>query len=114
MKKRQRVKIPWSQLYHILVTDDQWKIIPKDIPNEFQFFGTVVSWGNKKSSWNVNWDVLPESDNVIYNISRSKLTVMADGEEENALPDNAKLDDIAMADDEGESPTKEKEPRNQS
>jgi hypothetical protein len=39
---------------------------------------------------------------------------MADGEEENALPDDAKLDDIAMADDEGESPTKEKEPRNQS
>jgi hypothetical protein len=97
-------------LYHILVTDDQQKIIPKDIPNKFQFFGTVVSQGKNKSSWNVKWDVLPESDNVIDNITRSKLTVMADGEEENALPDDAKLDDVAMADDEYESPTKKKEP----
>lgn len=110
IKIRRRVKIPRSQLYHILVTDEQRKMIPKDIPNKFNFFGTVVSRGKNKSSWNVKWDVLPESDNIINNISRSKLTVVADGEEEKALPDDAKLDDLTMEDDEGKSPTKVKEP----
>jgi hypothetical protein len=110
IKIRRSVKIPRSQLYHILLTDDQWKMIPKDIPNKFQFFGIIVSGGKNKSSWNVKWDVLPKSNNIIYNIMRSKLTVVADGEGENALPDDAQLDDIAIADDECESPTKEKEP----
>jgi hypothetical protein len=40
----------------------------------------------------------------------SFLMVVADGEEEKALPDDAKLDDVAMEDDKGESPTKVKEP----
>jgi len=93
--------IPRSQLYHILVMDEQCKMIPKDIPNKFNFFGTVVSHGKNKSSWNVKWDFLPESDNIINNISRSKLTVVVDGEEEKAPPDDAKLDDLTMEDDEG-------------
>jgi len=49
-------------------------------------------------------------DNIINNISRSKLTVVADGEEEKALPDDAKLDGLTMEDDKGKSPTKVKEP----
>jgi len=110
IKIRRRVKIPRSQLYHILVTDEQRKMIPKNIPNKFFFFGTVVSHGKNKSSWNVKWDVLPESDNIIQNITRSKLIVVADGEEEKAITDDAKLDDVAMVDDEVESPEKEKAP----
>jgi hypothetical protein len=35
---------------------------------------------------------------------------MADGEEEKAVTDDTKLDDVAMADDEFEAPQKEKEP----
>jgi hypothetical protein len=31
---RRRVNISWSRLYHILSTDEQCKIIPKDIPNK--------------------------------------------------------------------------------
>jgi hypothetical protein len=69
IKIRRTVKIPHSQLYHILTTDEQHKMILKDIPNTFPFFGTVVSHGKNKSSWNAKWDVLSESDNVIHNIS---------------------------------------------
>jgi hypothetical protein len=54
IKIRRRVKIHHSQLYHILIADEQCKMIPKDIPNMFLFFRTVVSHGKKKSSWSVN------------------------------------------------------------
>ncbi len=81
---------------------------PKEIPNKFFFFGTVVLRGKNKSSCNVKWDVLPKSDNFIQNITRSKLIVVADGEEEKAITDDAKLDDVVMVDDEGESPQKKK------
>jgi len=76
------------QLYHMLVTDEQWQKIPKEIPNKYNFFGTVVSWGKNKSSWNVKWDVLPVNDNMINNISRLKPTIVEDGEEEKPINDN--------------------------
>jgi hypothetical protein len=50
---RGSIKIPCSQLYHILTTEAQCKMIPKDIPNKFCFFGMVVSRGKNKGSWNV-------------------------------------------------------------
>jgi hypothetical protein len=37
----------------MLVTDEQRQKIPKEIPNKYNFFGTIVSWGKNKSSWNV-------------------------------------------------------------
>jgi hypothetical protein len=95
IKIRTRVKIPRFQLFHILESDEQRSSIPKDIPNKYMFFGTVVSRGKGKSSWNVKFDVLPIHQNIVHNITRTKLTVVDDGEEEKALQDNEQLDEVA-------------------
>jgi hypothetical protein len=73
---KRRVKMSRSQLYHISISDEQRGMIPKDVPNKYHFFGTVVSRGKKKSSWNVKFDILPSDDNVIQNISQAKLIVV--------------------------------------
>jgi hypothetical protein len=109
IKIRRRVKMGRFQLYHILTSDEQRKMIPKDIPNKHNFFGTVVSRGNNKSSWNVRFDILPLDQNVIQNISRTKLTVVNDGEEEKPYDDTDKLDEVAINSDVDESsPVKKK------
>jgi len=41
------------------VTDEPRKKIPKEIPNKYNFFGTVTSRGKNKGSWNIKWGVLP-------------------------------------------------------
>jgi hypothetical protein len=92
-KIRKRVKITHSQLYHILVSNDQQNAIPKNLQNKFLFFGTVISIGKGKSTWNVKLDILPTNNNVVNNITRTKLTVVEDGEEEKGIPDDALLDD---------------------
>ena len=103
-----RIKIPQSQLFHILQTNDPRASIPKNVPYKYMFFGTVILRCKGKSTWNVKWDVLPLINNVINNITRTKFTVVEDGEEEKGLPDNVQLDEVALDSDEGEgSPKKE-------
>ena len=85
---RRRVSMQRFQLYHILSNDKQRACIPKGVPNNYSFFGTVVSRGNGRSNWNVRFDVLPCDGNVVANISRGKLAVVQPGEEE--LPLNAR------------------------
>jgi len=99
IKLQRGVKMIHFQLYHMLVTDEQLHKTPKEIPNKYNFFGTVVSRGKNKSSWNVKWEVLPVNDNVINNISRSKLTVVIDGEEERPINDNERLDEVEVISD---------------
>ncbi len=41
IKVRRRVKISRFQLYHLLVTDEQRKKIPKDIPNKYNFLALL-------------------------------------------------------------------------
>jgi hypothetical protein len=82
---RKRVKIPCFQLYHILKTDHQRSSIPKTVPNNFMFFGTVTARGRVKNTWNVRFDVLPQEESVVENISRTRLTVVVPGEEEQPL-----------------------------
>jgi hypothetical protein len=99
IKVQRRLKMSRFQLYHMLVTDEQRHKIPKDIPNKYNFISTVVSQGKNKSSWNVKWDVLPVNNNVINNISRSKLTIVEDGEEEKPINDNEWLDEVEIISD---------------
>ena len=94
IKVRKRVKIPRFQFFHILETDEQRATIPKDIPNKYMFFGTVVARGRSKNTWNVKWDILPVNQNIVKNITRTKLSVVEDGEEEKAIPDGTHLDDL--------------------
>ena len=82
---RKRVKMCRFQLFHCLSTDQQRACIPKNVPNNYTFFGTVFSRGTGKSSWNVKFDVLPADDNVVSNITRGKLEVVQPGEEEQPL-----------------------------
>jgi hypothetical protein len=49
---RRRVSMQRFQLYHILSNDKQCACIPKGVPNNYSFFGTVVSRGNGRSNWN--------------------------------------------------------------
>jgi hypothetical protein len=103
---RRTVKIKRSQLYHLLTTDTQRTCIPKDIPNEFCFFGTVTVRGAVKGAWSGKFDVLPINQNVIENISRVKLHVLEPGEEEVAQThknqvaesESSSSDDSQMAD----------------
>ncbi len=96
--------MPRSGLYHILETDEQQGCIPKSLPNNFNFFGTVVASGAGKSTWNVKFDVLPSHDNVICNITRTKLTVVGADEEEQPLSqrDQDKMDSLSQVEDEVE------------
>jgi hypothetical protein len=89
-----RVKIPRFQLFHILETDEQRQSLPKDAPNKYMFFGTAISRGKGKNTWNVKWDTLPVQSNVIKNITCTKLTVIEEGEEEKAVPDDAQPDEM--------------------
>jgi len=69
---KKHVKIQWAQLFHILKNDSQQASIPKSVPNNFYYFGTVTAHGKNKSSWNVRFDVLPFDDNVVENIACTK------------------------------------------
>ena len=99
------MKIPRFQLFHILESDEQRAVIPKDIPNKHMFFGTVVARGRSKNSWNVKWDILPVNNNIIQNITRTKLAVVEDGEEEKAIPDGTLLDDLVYDSDKDPEPS---------
>jgi len=77
-----------------LESDEQRDIIPKDIPNKYMFFDTVVACGKSKNYRNVKWDILPVNNNIIQNITRTKLTVVEDGEEEKAIADGILLDEV--------------------
>jgi hypothetical protein len=41
---------------------------------------------------NFKWDIRPTNNNVVNNITRTKLTVVEDGEKEKGIPDDALLD----------------------
>ncbi len=85
---RRRVSIQRFQMYHILSNDKQRSCIPMKLPNNHNFFDTVVSQGSGRSSWNVCFDLLPCNENIVSNISRGKLAVVQPGEEE--VPLNAR------------------------
>ena len=64
-----------------------------------------MSRGKGKSSWNVKFDVLPVNQNVVQNITRTKLIVVEDNEEEKALEPDDLLDEVEYISD-NESPAK--------
>jgi hypothetical protein len=82
-----RVKIECSNLYHILKTSEQCQCLPHGIASNYCYFGTVVAGGGVKTAkkgWDVMFDVLPAGDNIVGNVTQSKLTVLAPGDEESA------------------------------
>jgi hypothetical protein len=80
-----RVKIECSNLYHILKTSQQCQCLPHGIASNYCYFGTVVAGGGGKTAkkgWDVMFDVLPADDNIVGNITQSKLTVLAPSSDE--------------------------------
>ncbi len=65
--------------------DRQRSCIPKNLPNNYNFIGTVV-----------RFDVLPCDENIVGNISRGKLAVVQPGDEEVPLNvrDQARFDEL--------------------
>jgi hypothetical protein len=81
------VKIEHSNLYHILKISQQCQCLPHGVASNYCSFGTVVAGGGVKTSkkgWDVMFDVLPADDNIVGNVTCSKLTVLATGNEESA------------------------------
>ena len=104
---KKRVKIALFQLYHILECVAQHDCIPKNVPNKHMFFGTVVAGGKSKNTWNVKWNILPQNNNILRNITRTNLTIVKDGEEEKAIQDGMLLDIVEYDsdnDENGDSP----------
>jgi hypothetical protein len=66
---------------------EQCQCLPHGIASNYCYFGTVVASGDVKTAkkgWDVMFDVLPAGDNIVGNITQSKLTVLAPGDEESA------------------------------
>ena len=83
------MKIERRNLYHILSTDSQRACLPHGVSADYLYFGTVVSGRGTKTirkGWDVKFDVLPMEENIIKNITRSKLSVLAPFDEEIATP----------------------------
>jgi hypothetical protein len=62
-----------------------------------------------KNSWNVKKEIQPVDNNVVKNITQTKLTVIKEGDEEKAIPDNVQLAEVEYVsdqDDAGNSPQK--------
>jgi hypothetical protein len=107
IKIKKRVKIAHFQLYHILECNAQRDCIPKNVPNKHMFFGTVVAGSKSKNTWNVKWNILPQNNNILRNITRTNLTIVKDGEEEKAIQDGMLLDIVEYDsdnDENGDSP----------
>jgi hypothetical protein len=76
-------------LYHILATQLQRDCLPYGVSSDFNYFGTIVSGGGSKTAkkgWDICFDVLPAKENIVSNITRSKLILVAPGEDETATP----------------------------
>ncbi len=74
------VKIESSNLYHILKTSEQCQCLPHGVSLDYCYFGTVVAGGGVKTAkkgWDVMFDVFPANNNIVGNITQSKLTVLA-------------------------------------
>lgn len=106
-----RVKIERRNLYHILSTDSQRACLPHGVSADYLYFGTVVSGGGTKTirkGWDVKFDVLPMEENIIKNITRSKLSVLAPFDEEIATPVIDQADQLEQICGEKDSTSKDK------
>jgi hypothetical protein len=81
MKHGVRIKIQRKRLYPICATDDQRDALPTDDPDCAFYYGTVMA-GTSQKGYTVQFDVLPEMNNVIEKVRRALLFVLVDGEDE--------------------------------
>jgi hypothetical protein len=81
IKKGVRVNITWASIYHISSLDQQAKL-PMTSGNTYNVYGTVSHGASGKRGWDVQFDVFPLDNNTVKIITREKLVVLEEGEEE--------------------------------
>ena len=93
-----RVKVRRSDLYHKLEVD-QKAVIPKNIPNNQNFFGNITG-GNSKDGWIVSFDILPSANKTVRLSSSSRdriyllkeyYQIRCDGKPNKSFPDALKV-----------------------
>ena len=75
------MKIQQKRLYPICATDDQHNTLPTEDPNCTFYYGMVLGNTSQKG-YNVQFDILPESNNTIERVRRLLLFVLEEGKDE--------------------------------
>jgi hypothetical protein len=94
------VKVTHGDIFHVL-SPNQQRFIPQDIGNSPPLFGKVIGGGWNKSAkkgWEIELDILPCDDNKVLNVSQSKLSVLAPGEDEDM--ESEKMQQLTAEEDE--------------
>eukprot|EP00957_Ditylum_brightwellii_P188562 14355007-Ditylum_brightwellii.AAC.1 len=55
--------------------------IPKDIGNDYNVYDTAVG-GSSTKGWDVKYEFLPHENKIVKRLNRTRLAVVAEGEEE--------------------------------
>jgi hypothetical protein len=95
IKKGSQVKIQRSLLYHI-AKPVQRVSMPSSEANTYNISGTIIN-GNSSKGWVVQFDIFPWDNNIVRYITRSKLTVLENDEEEEQYDLPTELSDYADA-----------------
>jgi hypothetical protein len=81
MKKGSRVKTQRKLFYHLCSIVHKRKL-PGDAVNTYNVYGTVMN-GNSSKGWDVIIDLFPPENKIVRGVLRIRLTLVADGAEEN-------------------------------
>jgi hypothetical protein len=81
IKKGIDVKIKRAIIYHIFSLNQQARL-PIYSGNAYNVYCTVSSGASCKRGWDVEFDIFPLDNNTVKSITRQKLVVLEEGEEE--------------------------------
>jgi Transposase IS4 len=76
---KSRVKVKRSELYPVLITDQQ-RSVCKDFNDNYNFYGNCIS-GSGSKGWKIAFDSLPVGEKEVV-LLRRKIQLVGDGEEE--------------------------------
>jgi hypothetical protein len=109
-----RIEVTRGDIFHVL-SSNQRQHIPQDIGNSHPLFGKVVGGGRNKTAkkgWDIELDILPMDENKVMNVTRSKLSVLDPGEDENVERHLTQLEKLQQIVSEEEQREKKVSPMN--
>ena len=86
MKIGVRCSVTRKALYLCGRLDDEQKAAIKDFPQTYKCFGTVRS-GKERTGYNIDFDLFPAGNKTVIGLSRPKIFVLRNGQEEKPLRD---------------------------
>jgi hypothetical protein len=81
IKKGVRVKVQHQVLYHICSHAQQVKL-PTNVDNSYNMYRAVMHGASGQCGWDVQFDVFPQEDHTVKNLTPSKIVVVEKREEE--------------------------------